>query len=78
MFSPLSYDISGNINKLQKSYERNPRKYTFIEDLILSDRNENGVAVDALLWLQRHISLFFKKFLHFCKFILNNCVLEIF
>ncbi|KAL0273003.1 UNVERIFIED_CONTAM: hypothetical protein PYX00_005784 [Menopon gallinae] len=67
VFSPLSYDISGNINKLQKSYETNPKKYTFIEDLILCDRNENGVAVDALLWLQRALHFLLLFFMEIVK-----------
>ncbi|EEB19137.1 glycolipid transfer protein, putative [Pediculus humanus corporis] len=61
-FSPLHNDISCNISKIKTCFDQNPKKYYYIEDLILCEKSINrDEALDALLWLRRalHFTLVF-------------------
>ena len=70
-FSPLHNDISCNISKIKTCFDQNPKKYYYIEDLILCEKSINrDEALDALLWLRRLVNylIIFRKIL-----ITNSC-----
>ncbi|XP_045624909.1 glycolipid transfer protein [Procambarus clarkii] len=53
-FYIVKKDMSGNIEKLYKTYNKAPEKYKYLNDLIFEERNDPNIfAVDALLWLKR-------------------------
>ncbi|KAK3858691.1 hypothetical protein Pcinc_035134 [Petrolisthes cinctipes] len=53
-FYVVKKDMSGNIEKLYKVYNKNPEKYKYLNDLILGERGDpTKFAIDALLWLKR-------------------------
>ncbi|CAH2007564.1 unnamed protein product [Acanthoscelides obtectus] len=64
IFSPVTYDMGGNISKLTGKYEEDESAHLYLEDMILNEHSEGGmVAVDALLWLRRglnFLSMFFQ------------------
>ncbi|XP_063239115.1 pleckstrin homology domain-containing family A member 8 [Bacillus rossius redtenbacheri] len=58
MFSPIRYDMSGNIEKLSKAYSTDVSKFTYLNDMILLEQQSGGnIATDALLWLRRALHL---------------------
>ncbi|GFG33571.1 hypothetical protein Cfor_03466 [Coptotermes formosanus] len=68
VFAPVKYDMTGNIEKLTQQYNTNTEKHMYLNNMILSEKEEGGnYAIDALLWLRRA--------LHFVHTFLN-CVLE--
>ncbi|XP_068213616.1 glycolipid transfer protein [Palaemon carinicauda] len=53
-FYVVKKDMSGNIEKLYKTYNKSPEKYKFLNDLISEERDDpNLFAVESLLWLKR-------------------------
>lgn len=53
-FYVVKKDMSGNIEKLYKTYNKSPEKYKYLNDLISEEKDDPSVfAVDALLWLKR-------------------------
>ncbi|XP_042210480.1 glycolipid transfer protein-like [Homarus americanus] len=53
-FYVVKKDMSGNIEKLYKTYNKASEKYKYLNDLIYEERNDPSLfAVDALLWLKR-------------------------
>ncbi|KAJ8985262.1 hypothetical protein NQ317_007047 [Molorchus minor] len=64
VFSPVIYDMNGNIKKITTKYNEDREKYKYLEDMILSERNDGGaIATDALMWLRRalhFLSTFFQ------------------
>uniref|UniRef100_A0A1A9W8M0 Glycolipid transfer protein domain-containing protein n=1 Tax=Glossina brevipalpis TaxID=37001 RepID=A0A1A9W8M0_9MUSC len=57
LFTPVVSDMSGNINKIRKSYEKNCVKGKYLEDLIALHGKEDNFVADALLWLKRGLQL---------------------
>ena len=57
VFAPIKSDVSGNVNKLQTWYDKNPSCDT-VEKLLQVEIDagttaKGGSATDALLWLKR-------------------------
>lgn len=53
-FSVVKKDMAGNVEKLYKTYNKNPEKYKYLNDLIKEEKTDPSLfAVDALLWLKR-------------------------
>lgn len=56
VFTPVKYDINGNIEKLHKIHLSDEVKFLTLNDIIEFELSENGinkVGIDALLWLKR-------------------------
>ncbi|XP_037809592.1 glycolipid transfer protein [Lucilia sericata] len=67
LFTPVISDMSGNVAKIRKSYEKDPVKYKYLEDLIILNVNVDNFAANALLWLKRGLQLictFFENIFH--------------
>ncbi|CAG2057010.1 unnamed protein product [Timema podura] len=63
VFAPIKYDMSGNIEKLTKTYSDNPERYTYLNDMVLHEKEKGGnVATDALLWLRRALHFVYTFF----------------
>ncbi|VEN34588.1 unnamed protein product [Callosobruchus maculatus] len=64
IFSPVIYDMGGNISKLTDKYKEDEESNLYLEDMILKEHAEGGlIAADALLWLRRglnFLSMFFQ------------------
>ncbi|XP_071540390.1 glycolipid transfer protein [Panulirus ornatus] len=53
-FYVVKKDMSGNIEKLYKTYNKAPEKYKYLNDLIYEEQKDPSIfAIDALLWLKR-------------------------
>ncbi|KAK8744924.1 hypothetical protein OTU49_000691, partial [Cherax quadricarinatus] len=53
-FYVVKRDMSGNVDKLYKTYNKDPEKYKYLNDLIYGERSDPHLyAVEALLWLKR-------------------------
>ncbi|XP_039268738.1 glycolipid transfer protein A-like [Styela clava] len=75
VFTPVKSDVSGNVAKIRKRFEENPKKFRTLNDLIDTELAETdkalkvknqGIATNALMWLRRglqFISLFFSHLL---------------
>ncbi|KAJ8944532.1 hypothetical protein NQ318_009695 [Aromia moschata] len=65
VFSPVTYDMKGNIKKLTSKYEEDREKHEYLEDMILREQELGGIiATDALMWLRRaldFLSTFFQS-----------------
>ncbi|XP_044271745.1 glycolipid transfer protein isoform X1 [Tribolium madens] len=65
VFTPVIYDMNGNIKKITVKYEEDRENYEFLEDMILKQKNlDQLLVVDALQWLRRalhFISRFFQS-----------------
>ncbi|EFA09993.1 glycolipid transfer protein [Tribolium castaneum] len=65
VFTPVIYDMNGNIKKITVKYEEDRENYEFLEDMILKQKNVGQLlVVDALQWLRRalhFISRFFQS-----------------
>ncbi|KAH8341730.1 hypothetical protein KR074_010409 [Drosophila pseudoananassae] len=57
LFTPVTSDMNGNINKLTKAYGADVLKYQYLEDLIVLNVNVDDFAANALLWLKRGLQL---------------------
>ncbi|XP_065365876.1 glycolipid transfer protein [Calliphora vicina] len=57
LFTPVISDMTGNVTKIRKSYEKDPIKYKYLEDLIILNVNVDNFAANALLWLKRGLQL---------------------
>ncbi|KAM7346722.1 glycolipid transfer protein [Cochliomyia hominivorax] len=67
LFTPVISDMSGNVTKIRKSYDQDPVKYKYLEDLIIFNVNIDNFAANALLWLKRGLQLictFFENILN--------------
>ncbi|XP_058467981.1 glycolipid transfer protein [Malaya genurostris] len=71
LFSPIVKDMRGNVKRLQAKYNENEKDFYYLEDLILYDKNGNGILFDTvtegLLWLKRAlemIEMFFRNMLN--------------
>ncbi|KAJ8942219.1 hypothetical protein NQ314_010119 [Rhamnusium bicolor] len=54
VFSPVIYDMSGNIKKITNKYEEDIEKHEYLEEMILKEKDTGKlIATDALLWLRR-------------------------
>lgn len=72
VFSPVKYDIQGNIDKLTTRYAMDKEKNTTLQDMILIEKatEVNLIATDALMWLTRGLHmllLFFEKIVQDAK-----------
>ncbi|XP_055389790.1 uncharacterized protein LOC129618807 [Condylostylus longicornis] len=69
LFTPVTSDMRGNIKKLNIIYEKDPKKFGFIDRMIKVDLDggSNG-SVEAVTWLKRALNLIFIFF----KNILND------
>lgn len=68
LFSPVRYDMQGNIDKLTTRYSMDKESNSTLQDMILLEKStedkKNLIAVDALMWLRRAlhmILLFFER-----------------
>ncbi|XP_018564403.1 pleckstrin homology domain-containing family A member 8 [Anoplophora glabripennis] len=65
VFSPVTYDMNGNIRKLSQKYEEDTENNEYLEDMILKEQQGGqGLATDALMWLRRalhFLSSFFQR-----------------
>ncbi|XP_076031550.1 glycolipid transfer protein [Oratosquilla oratoria] len=53
-FALVKSDMNGNVEKLYTTYNKNPEKYKYLNDMIEEEKNDPTIfAVDALLWLRR-------------------------
>ncbi|XP_042862355.1 glycolipid transfer protein-like [Penaeus japonicus] len=53
-FYVVKKDICGNIEKLYKTYNCNPEKYKYLNDMICEEKEvKDSLAIEALLWLKR-------------------------
>lgn len=56
VFSPVIYDMNGNIRKLKRKFDLDHGEFKYLEDMILNEQEQGSlIAVDALLWLKRYI-----------------------
>ncbi|XP_017775389.1 PREDICTED: pleckstrin homology domain-containing family A member 8 [Nicrophorus vespilloides] len=63
VFAAVRYDMNGNIVKLNAKFEKDRSKYFYLEDMILSEKNEGeNLVTDALQWLRRGLH-FMQRFL---------------
>ncbi|XP_058472623.1 glycolipid transfer protein-like [Solea solea] len=59
VFSVIKSDISGNITKIRKVYDKDPAKYVTLQDIVEDERETYGAewpkvgATLALMWLKR-------------------------
>ncbi|KAJ8917656.1 hypothetical protein NQ315_005103 [Exocentrus adspersus] len=65
VFSPVTYDMNGNIKKLTHKYEEDLETHEYLEDMILQEQQSGqGSATDSLMWLRRalhFLSTFFQN-----------------
>ncbi|XP_072391008.1 glycolipid transfer protein [Diabrotica undecimpunctata] len=52
-FAPVVLDMQGNIQKLKREHEKDVTSNMYVEDMILRERSEVGLATEALMWLKR-------------------------
>lgn len=65
VFSPVIYDMNGNIRKLTQKYEENKENNEYLEDMVLKEQQEGqGFATDALMWLRRALHFLSAFFQH--------------
>ncbi|XP_011290767.1 glycolipid transfer protein [Musca domestica] len=57
LFTPVISDMTGNITKIRKAYEKNCQKYKYLDDLIILNIGVDNTAANALLWLKRGLQL---------------------
>ncbi|KAK4875368.1 hypothetical protein RN001_011790 [Aquatica leii] len=68
VFAPASYDMNGNIEKINNVYETNCDKHKYLEDMVLGERQEGNVlATDALMWLRRGLTFLLEFFDGLCS-----------
>lgn len=60
LFSPITMDMKGNVERLQAHYKEDEVNRKFIEDMVLSD--EHQVTHSWLLWLSRALEMIEKFF----------------
>lgn len=58
LFTPIVYDMNGNIQKITKTYEQNKEKYCYLDHIVSEESKDvANYAGDALLWLKRALEL---------------------
>lgn len=78
VFKPVKNDVEGNIAKIKKRLLENPGKFGTLEDIIDTELAETdkkykvgkkaeGIATNALMWLQRGLCYIFLFFDHLLK-----------
>uniref|UniRef100_T1JMA9 Glycolipid transfer protein domain-containing protein n=1 Tax=Strigamia maritima TaxID=126957 RepID=T1JMA9_STRMM len=57
-FTPVKYDVNGNIEKIKKVYDTNTSQNYWLNDMITNEVKNDvpQVTINALLWLKRALS----------------------
>lgn len=66
LFTPVVMDMRGNVDRLKAYYQQDEKSRMFIEDMILSDKEQTTHS--WLLWLKRALEMVERFF----WFVLNN------
>ncbi|XP_044754936.1 pleckstrin homology domain-containing family A member 8 [Coccinella septempunctata] len=65
VFAPVVFDMNRNIDKINSKYRTDETNFEFIEDMVLSEKENDGVVVtDALQWLRRALHFVSRLFHH--------------